>query len=44
MKEDQVAFESSMALNMGQWLSVPLVLAGAYFIWQSLKKNQLNES
>jgi prolipoprotein diacylglyceryl transferase len=44
MKEDQVAFESTMALNMGQWLSVPLVVAGAYFIWQSLKKNQLNES
>jgi prolipoprotein diacylglyceryltransferase len=44
MKEDQVAFESTMALNMGQWLSVPLVVAGAYFIWKSLKKNQLNES
>jgi prolipoprotein diacylglyceryl transferase len=28
IKEDQVSFESGMALNMGQWLSIPLVLAG----------------
>ncbi|WP_090603731.1 prolipoprotein diacylglyceryl transferase [Parapedobacter koreensis] len=27
-KEDQVAFEHGMAFNMGQWLSVPFVLAG----------------
>jgi prolipoprotein diacylglyceryl transferase len=28
IKEPQVAFESSMALNMGQLLSIPLVIAG----------------
>lgn len=34
IKEVQVDFESSMALNMGQWLSVPFVLAGiALVIW-----------
>jgi phosphatidylglycerol:prolipoprotein diacylglycerol transferase len=29
IKEDQVDFESGMALNMGQWLSIPFVLLGA---------------
>jgi prolipoprotein diacylglyceryltransferase len=29
LKEPQVDFESTMALNMGQWLSIPFVLAGA---------------
>ncbi len=28
IKEDQVDFESGMALNMGQWLSIPFVLLG----------------
>ncbi|MES2627325.1 MAG: prolipoprotein diacylglyceryl transferase [Bacteroidota bacterium] len=32
LKADQVEFEATMALNMGQWLSVPCVLAGIYFI------------
>lgn len=31
-KEDQVAFEQGMALNMGQWLSVPFILAGMIWI------------
>ena len=33
IKEDQVAFESGMALNMGQWLSIPLVLLGFVILW-----------
>lgn len=34
VKEDQVAFEAGMKLNMGQWLSIPLVLIGiAILIW-----------
>jgi prolipoprotein diacylglyceryl transferase len=37
IKENQVAFEDGLALNMGQWLSIPLVLAGVYFIFQSIK-------
>jgi len=32
LKEPQVAFESSMTLNMGQLLSIPFVLAGAYIL------------
>lgn len=36
-KEVQVEFEASMTLNMGQWLSIPLVLVGIYFIVKSLK-------
>jgi phosphatidylglycerol:prolipoprotein diacylglycerol transferase len=31
-KENQEAFEAGMALNMGQILSIPLVLLGAYMI------------
>ncbi|MGM0580157.1 MAG: prolipoprotein diacylglyceryl transferase [Bacteroidota bacterium] len=37
IKENQVAFEDGLALNMGQWLSIPLVLAGVYFVIQSVK-------
>ncbi|OQX74300.1 MAG: prolipoprotein diacylglyceryl transferase [Bacteroidetes bacterium 4484_276] len=32
LKEPQVNFESSMALNMGQLLSLPLILLGFYFV------------
>ena len=32
LKEDQVDFEKTMALNMGQWLSVPFILIGIYFM------------
>ncbi|WP_277485584.1 prolipoprotein diacylglyceryl transferase family protein [Catalinimonas alkaloidigena] len=28
-KADQVAFEAEMALNMGQWLSIPFILFGS---------------
>ena len=37
-KENQEAFEASMTLNMGQWLSIPVVLTGLYFIWKSNQK------
>jgi prolipoprotein diacylglyceryl transferase len=37
IKENQVAFEDGLALNMGQWLSIPLVLAGVYFIFHSFR-------
>lgn len=34
IKEVQVDFESTMALNMGQWLSIPFVLAGiGLLVW-----------
>jgi phosphatidylglycerol:prolipoprotein diacylglycerol transferase len=37
VKEDQVAFESTMKLNMGQLLSIPLILAGIIGLILSLK-------
>ncbi|MEZ4850623.1 MAG: prolipoprotein diacylglyceryl transferase [Bacteroidia bacterium] len=35
LKENQVQFEDSMQLNMGQWLSIPLVILGGYLMWRS---------
>ncbi len=32
VKEPQVSFEVGMALNMGQWLSIPFVLIGLYIV------------
>lgn len=37
-KANQKAFEEGMSLNMGQWLSIPLILAGAYFVRASKNK------
>lgn len=34
-KENQVDFENSMALNMGQWLSIPFILVGIIMIVRS---------
>lgn len=34
IKEDQVAFESGMALNMGQWLSIPLIIIGLFLMFR----------
>ncbi|MCF8224978.1 MAG: prolipoprotein diacylglyceryl transferase [Bacteroidales bacterium] len=33
IKNDQVAFESGMSLNMGQWLSLPFIFIGMYLIY-----------
>ena len=39
IKEPQVAFEESMALNMGQLLSIPFILLGVFFlVWAAVKK------
>lgn len=38
IKNDQVAFESGMTLNMGQWLSIPFVLFGVILLFFTLKK------
>ena len=32
LKENQVDFESTMTINMGQWLSIPFVIIGLYFM------------
>ncbi len=39
LKENQTYFEEGMALNMGQILSIPLVVAGIYFIYTRWNKN-----
>lgn len=39
VKENQVAFEDGMVLNMGQWLSVPFILLGvALSVYSYVKK------
>ncbi len=38
LKEDQVDFEAGMMLNMGQWLSIPFVIIGFYFMFFYGKK------
>lgn len=37
LKENQVAFEDKLLLNMGQWLSVPLILVGIVFLFYGRK-------
>jgi phosphatidylglycerol:prolipoprotein diacylglycerol transferase len=39
LKADQSAFEANMPLNMGQILSIPLVLIGLYFLLRKPKKD-----
>lgn len=41
LKENQVNFEKGMSLNMGQWLSVPFVIIGIYFIYFYGKKKKV---
>lgn len=36
-KENQVAFENNMQLNMGQWLSIPFILIGVFFMLRNFK-------
>lgn len=36
-KENQVGFEDAMALNMGQWLSIPFVLLGIILVFWKKK-------
>jgi len=40
LKAPQVNFERSMVLNMGQLLSIPLVIAGLYILIQSYRKQK----
>lgn len=44
IKEDQVAFEAGMALNMGQWLSIPFILIGIGLLVYSYVKKQPMEA
>lgn len=36
-KENQVDFEGSLAINMGQILSLPFIALGIYMVWRSFK-------
>jgi len=38
LKENQVSFESDLPLNMGQFLSIPMVLAGILLLIRTYKK------
>lgn len=38
IKENQVGFEETMALNMGQWLSIPFIILGLYFMFRPKKE------
>ena len=40
LKEDQVAFEAGMKINMGQWLSIPFILLGLGGLYWSLSKKK----
>ena len=40
LKENQVAFEEGMTFNMGQWLSVPFIIIGIYFMCFHNRKKQ----
>ncbi|MDR3132741.1 MAG: prolipoprotein diacylglyceryl transferase [Prevotellaceae bacterium] len=37
IKNDQVAFEQNLFLNMGQLLSLPFIIAGIIFLWRGWK-------
>ncbi|MEM8966445.1 MAG: prolipoprotein diacylglyceryl transferase [Bacteroidota bacterium] len=39
-KENQVDWEGNLPLNMGQWLSIPLVLIGFYLLFVVVPKNR----
>lgn len=41
LKENQVAFEDSMSLNMGQILSIPVVLSGVFLVIRALKMTKV---
>ena len=40
IKNNQSDFEQDMLFNMGQWLSLPLVIWGVYLIYKSLNKKE----
>jgi prolipoprotein diacylglyceryltransferase len=44
IKIPQVGFEENMTLNMGQWLSIPFVLAGMLILIWSRKQKDVVDS
>jgi len=43
-KENQVDFENTMPMNMGQWLSIPLILVGVYVFMRAISKGSPGEA
>jgi phosphatidylglycerol---prolipoprotein diacylglyceryl transferase len=43
-KENQVDFEKTLPINMGQILSIPFILAGIYLVYRSFKNPQVFKS
>ena len=41
VKNNQVAWEESMTLNMGQWLSIPFILIGIALIIYAMKRPRI---
>lgn len=41
VKENQEAFEQSWTLNMGQWLSVPFIVAAFVLIWYAMRRPEV---
>jgi prolipoprotein diacylglyceryl transferase len=44
VKENQVPFEDGLILNMGQLLSIPFMLTGAYLIYRSYKSGAVHKT
>jgi len=45
VKNDQVSFEAGMKLNMGQWLSLPFIAAGAVMIaWTKMRPRYFSQT
>jgi phosphatidylglycerol:prolipoprotein diacylglycerol transferase len=44
LKENQEAFEGNLPINMGQILSIPLILAGIYVLVRSYQKPSNNQA
>jgi phosphatidylglycerol:prolipoprotein diacylglycerol transferase len=44
LKEPQVAFEETLPINMGQILSIPLVLAGIWVLIRSYRKGAISDA
>ncbi len=42
IKNDQVAFESTMTLNMGQWLSIPFILIGIGLVIYAMSRPKVH--
>jgi prolipoprotein diacylglyceryl transferase len=41
VKEDQEAFEATMSINMGQWLSIPFVIGGIILVILATRKKNI---